>query len=235
MRASALLLCLCFAALEAGAAQAQSGTTLNGVYLAWRASSGVSTPEQEYMTFYADGRVYHDDPKEGMAVALDWTRACRNTQCGSYRVAGNTVVVRWSSGGEQRFEIEPGGVLKPASSVRRFRPLAPLDDLRLDGIYALKSASGEVMVGITFSRAGEFREYNLLPYTNWVMRGEPGERQRLVVSEGAGRYTIRRNTLELRYSTGLVARLMISVPPGVALNGNPSTIYVNRTNLTRAQ
>jgi hypothetical protein len=178
--------------------------------------------------------VYRDDPDEGMAAPLDWAEACRNTQCGSYRVAGNTVVVRWTSGEERRFEIEPGGVLKPAGSVRRFRPLAALDDLRLEGVYVVRTSQGEVTVGITFSRAGEFREYNLLPYTNWVMRGAP-ERQRLVVPEGSGRYSIRRNTLELRYSNGLVTRHMISVPPGIPVSGTPATISINRTDLTRAR
>lgn len=236
MRASPFLLCLVFAGAELNLARAQTpGTGLNGIYMAWSTRTPMSTPEREYITFYADGRVYRDDPDEGMAVPLDWAEECRNTQCGSYRVAGKAVVVHWAGGGEQRFEIEPGGVLKRAGSVRRFRPLAPLDDLRLDGVYALEDARGEVMVGITFSRAGEFREYNLLPHTNWVMRGDSRDRQRLVVPEGWGRYSIRRNTLELRYSNGLVARLMISVPPGVAPNGNASTIYVNRTSLTRAQ
>jgi hypothetical protein len=170
-----------------------------------------------------------------MAAPLDWAEACRNTQCGGYRVEGNRVVVRWTSGEERRFEIEPGGVLKPAGSVRRFRPLATLDDLRLDGVYVVRTTAGEVTVGITFSRDGEFREYNLLPYTSWVMRGDSRERQRLVVPEGWGRYTIRRNTLELRYSNGLVTRHMISVPPGVAVSGTPATISVNRTDLTRAR
>ena len=148
-------------------------------------------------------------------------------------MAGNTVAVRWSGGSEQRFQVEPGGVLKPEGSTRRFRPLAPLDGLRLEGVYARVNVAGDVAVGLTFSPEGEFREYNLLPYTNWVMRGDGAQRQRAVVGEGWGRYTIRRNTLELRYSNGLVARLMISVPPGVPADGNASTIYVNRTSLTR--
>lgn len=234
MRTIASLLLVVLALAPAWPAEAQQGATrLEGVYLAWRATSQGSVPEQEYMTFYADGRVFHDDPDEGMAVPLDWTEACRGTQCGTYRVVGNTVAVRWSSGSEQRFQVESGGILKPEGSTRRFRPLAALDDLRLDGVYARVNVGGDVAMGITFSREGEFREYNLLPYTNWVMRGDRAQRQRAVVGEGWGRYTIRRNTLELRYSNGLVARLMISVPPGVSPEGNAPTIYINRTSLTR--
>ncbi len=234
MRAIASLLVGVLILSPGSPARAQGGeTVLDGVYLAWRTTTPMSTPEQSYLTFYPDGRVYHDDPDEGMAVPLDWAEACRNTQCGTYRVAGNTVEVRWSSGSGQRFRIEAGGVLKPEGSTRRLRRLAPLDGLRLDGVYARVNTGGDVAVGITFSREGEFREYNLLPYTNWVMRGDRGQRQREVVGEGWGRYTIRRNTLELRYSNGLVARLMISVPPGVSPDGNASTIYINRTSLTR--
>ncbi len=231
-----LLLCLAWSGGVLSPARAQSSpTSLDGIYAALKTSTPLSTPEQAYLTFYADGRVYEDDPDEGMASPLPWSKACRNTRCGSYVVRANTVVVRWAGGGEQRLEFEPGGVLKPAGSARRFRPLAALDGLRLDGVYALTDARGAVMVGITFSRAGEFREYNLLPYTNWVMRGDARERQRVVVPEGWGRYLIRRNTLELRYTNGLVARLMISVPPGVAVSGTPSVIHINRTSLTRAR
>lgn len=236
MRSLMLLLCLACAHGGLSPAHAQtSPTSLHGVYVALRSSTPLSVPAEEYITFYADGRVYNDDPDEGMSSPLQWSEACRNTRCGSYAVRGKTVVIGWAGGGEQRFEIEQGGVLKPAGSVRRFRPLASLDGARLDGVYVLTGAGGEVMVGITFSSEGEFREYNLLPYTNWVMRGDAGERKRLVVPEGWGRYTIRRNTLELRYSDGLVARLMISVPPGVAVSGTPSTVRINRTSLARAR
>lgn len=234
MRAIASLLLGVVILAPASPAGAQDeATVLNGVYLAWRTTTATSTPEQEYMAFYPDGRVFHDDPDEGMAVPLDWAEACRSTRCGTYRVAGNTVAVRWSSGSEQHFQIAAGGVLEPEGSTRRFRPLAPLDGLRLDGVYARVNTGGDVAVGITFSREGEFREYNLLPYTSWVLRGDRAQRQRAVVGEGWGTYTIRRNTLELRYSNGLVARLMISVPPGVSPDGSASTIYINRTSLTR--
>lgn len=218
----------------AGAPVAEAQRTLDGVYVAWRASTMTGSVAEEYMTFYADGRVYHDDPDEGMAHPLDWAEACRATQCGTYRAAGSSVAVRWSGGGEERFQVEPGGVLKKEGSVRRFRPLARLDGLRLDGIYAKIDTRGQVMVGITFSRAGEFREFNLLPSTSWVMRGGP-ERQRTVAGEGSGRYTIRRNTLELRYSSDLVTRHMISVPPGVPADGNASVLYINRVRLEHAR
>ena len=235
MRGTGSLLLALAALAPAWPAEAQPRETqLHGVYLAWRTTAGAHTPEQEYITFYRDGRVFHDDPDEGMAVPVDWPQVCRHTQCGTYRVAGNIVSVRWSTGSERRFQLEYGGVLKAEGSTRRFRPLAALDDLRLDGVYARVNVGGDVAVGITFSRGGEFREYNLLPYTNWVMRGDRAQRQRAVVGEGWGRYTIRGNTLELRYSSGLVARLMISAPPGVSPDGNASTIYINRTSLTRS-
>ena len=97
---------LAIAQVQAGEAQ-QGGAALDGVYLAWRTTTPMSTPEQEYLTFYPDGRVFHDDPDEGMAPPMDWSRVCRSTQCGEYRVGSNTVVIRWSSGAEQRFQVEP--------------------------------------------------------------------------------------------------------------------------------
>lgn len=220
--------------VAAAAAAQGSGARLDGVYLSWRTTTPVGLPEQSYLTFSPDGRVYEDDPDEGLAPPTDWARTCRTTRCGTYRVAGGEVAIRWSSGAEQRYEMEAGGVLKPRGSARRLRPLARLDGLRLEGVYVRHAAAGDVVVGITFSRGGEFREYNLLPHTNWVMRGDPAQRQRVVVGEGWGRYTIRRNTLELRYSNGLVARLMIFVPPGAPAQGDPPTIYINRTSLTRS-
>lgn len=234
MRTFIMLLAASLAVPRGTAAEAQGpGAPLDGVYLAWRTTTTASTPEQEYLTFFPDGKVYHDAPDEGLAQPLDWARACQNTQCGTYRVAANTVVVHWSSGSEQRFQREAGGVLKLEGTVRRFHPLASLYGERLEGVYAHVNVGGEVAVGITFSRQGEFREFNLLPYTNWVMRGDPVERRSALVGEGWGRYSIRRNTLELRYSNGLVARLMIAVPPGASTDGDPSTIYVNRTALDR--
>lgn len=214
-------------------AQVSRGPALNAVYLGWRIPMNMSAPTEDYITFYPDGRVYHEDPDEGMAAPLDWSAACRNVQCGTYRIEGSQVRVRWSSGSEDAFELEPGAVLRRPGRAQRYRPLAPLDGLALDAKYALRTERGEAIVGIFFNRAGEFLEYHLMPYTNWVLRGDPAERRRLERPEGRGHYAIRRNTLELRYDDGRTARFMISVPPGVAPGPRPETIVINRARLPR--
>lgn len=216
-------------------AQVSRGPALNAVYLGWRIPMNMSAPTEDYITFYPDGRVYHEDPDEGMAAPLDWSTACRNVQCGTYRIEGSRVRIRWSSGSEDAFELEPGAVLRRPGREQRYRPLAPLDGVGLDGVYVLRGERGEVTVGITFSAAGEFREYNLMPYTNWVMRGDAAQRRRMERREGWGRYTIRRNTLELRYDGGPVARFMVSVPPGVAPGPRPATLVINRVRLLRVE
>lgn len=233
---SALLRLLAVAATVALPAPAPAQAPhagLNAVYLGWRIGMDMSEPSEDYFTFYPDGRVYHDDPDEGMAVPLDWAEACRNVQCGVYRIDGGQVRIRWSSGSEDAFELEPGAVLRRPGRSQRYRPLAPLDGVALDGKYALQGEGGQALVGIAFTPAGEFLEYHLMPYTHWVERGDAAQRRRLERPEGRGRYAVRRNTLELRYEDGRTARFMISVPPGVAPGPRPQTLVINRVRLPR--
>lgn len=234
---------LLVSATFASAAAAQPGTaatTLDGVYEGFRISSMLNgTMVQSFLTLFRDGRVLEDHPDEGLARAPDWARVCKKSRCGTYTLSGGRVGIRWSGGGAASFTIEPGGTLRESGSVRRYRLLAPLDGLRLEGVYVFRFSDGRVVTGITFAADGRFREFNLLPGTSWVLRGSmywgDERRARRVVDEGAGTYTIARNTLELRYENGLVARLWIFVPPGLAASATVPTIYVEGTRLERAQ
>lgn len=68
-------------------------------------------------------------------------------------------------------------------------------------------------------------------YTQWAEH-DPETRRPLVVDGGQGSYSIRRNTLELRYDNGPVARFLIVVPPGDRASP-PETVYVNESRLPR--
>lgn len=237
-----LLIPALLSALLAGAPHADAQSTrrapaLDGLYQGVRTTlAGKVT--LDLITFFPDGRAASEPPDEGLASPPPWARMCAKMQCGSYQVTGNQVTVRYTGGDRAEYEIQAGGVLRRANSQRRYRPLAPLDALRLDGVYAVQWQDGRVVMGITFAADGRFREYNLLAYSGWVLRGQTywddEGRARVVVGEGSGTYRISRNTLELRYTNGPTARFLIFVPPGVAVGPQPSTIYLGLTRLERA-
>jgi hypothetical protein len=66
------------------------------------------------------------------------------------------------------------------------------------------------------------------------MLARPGER-RAALPLGYGRYTIRRNTLELRYENGPVARFVILIPPGEPQTPAARTIIINQARLPRVR
>lgn len=127
------------------------------------------------------------------------------------------------------------GELRRRGRNQSYRPVAPLDGMRLDGEFAIVDpGTGRAVVGIRFGRDGEFLENNLMAFTSWAMLARGGER-RVAVPLGYGRYSIRRNTLELRYENGPVARFVILIPPGEPQTPAARTIHVNRAVLPRVR
>lgn len=210
--------------------------SLDGIYTGLRTNLVTGRVAQDYFTFFPDGRVLHDDPPEGLAAPLDWAAACRANQCGSYALQGRALRIRWQSGSEETFDREPDGALKKQGRAQRYRPVAPLDDLRLEGTYAVVDAErNREIAGIDFTRDGRFAERSLMRHTSWTMLGDRAERARTAVERGGGRYAIRRNTLELRYDGGPVARFVILVPPGAQALPQPEVLHINRNRFPRVR
>jgi hypothetical protein len=223
-------------ALLAAPVSAQQTGRLDGIYYGLRTNLVTGRVGQAYLTFLPDGRVSTDDPAEGLAGPLDFERdLCRYGQCGTYQLRGSELRIRWRGGDEEVYDRAASGELRRRGKAQSYRPVSPLDGMQLEGEFAIVDPeTGKAVVGIRFEPGGGFLENNLMGYTNWEMLARPGER-RVALPLGYGRYTIRRNTLELRYDNGPVARFVILIPPGEPQTPAARTIVINQTHLPRVR
>ena len=219
-----------------GCADAQgtprAGGRLDGIYYGVKVNGMSNRAGPDFYTFLPDGRVLNGEPMEGLARPLQWEAECRYSLCGTYTVgAGGQVRIQWTpaANGTETLRIDPQGVLRSTQgSPRSWRPLRLLDGA-LEGRYGVRTYSGQgTATEITFTRDGRFRESGVLDYVNWDDLS-PANRRALVAG-GEGTYTLRRGTLELRYAGGLVAYLMVMVPP----QGDAAReLFINRSSYER--
>ncbi|MFY0528766.1 hypothetical protein ACN28I_38250 [Archangium gephyra] len=162
-------------------------------------------PQQDWITFFPDGRVYAALPPHGLAVPFDWSLCGEGfTWCPTYSVKGDDIRVTWTSGFEKRFTRQKGGALQHAGV--DFVRLEPLDGLLLDGRY--QSVGNEYRTGfIIFRKDGTFEDRGFARELDLAPGGRAG---------GTGWYVIRANMLELRYADGAVARTSVYALPGEA-------------------
>lgn len=214
---------------------AQQPARLDGIYYGLRSNLATGRVGQAYLTFFPDGRVSTDDPAEGLAGPVDFEQMCRYGQCGTYQLRGSELRIRWRHGEEEVYDRGAAGELRRRGRSQSYRPVSLLDGMRLDGEFAITDPeTGKAVVGIRFEPDGEFLENNLMGFTNWEMLARQGER-RVPLALGYGRYTIRRNTLELRYENGPVARFVIFIPPGEPQTPAARTVVINQAVLPRVR
>ncbi len=172
------------------------------------------TPQQDWITFFPDGRVYAALPPEGLGVPFDWTNCGANhVWCPTYAVSGNEIRVSWPSGSQKRFTRQRDGSLRHEGV--EFVRLAALDGLRLEGRYA--SVGNEYRRGfIVFAKDGSFEDRGFAKELDFAPGGREG---------GKGTYAIRGNTLELRYADGAVARTSVYALPDEATRAQPRVLY----------
>lgn len=202
------------------------------IFLGLRQSVATPGLAYDFLTLFADGRVLNGIPAEGLAIEPDWEQECKNTPCGTIGDRGREMYIRWNYGEEQVLNIDNSGVLRLDG--RNYRPLALLDGLRLDGLYEGPGTGSNAAASIEFTPDGRFAERGLMGYTQWAILANTAERERVAVPGGAGRYSIRRNTLELKYDQGSVARFIIFAPVGTQPGTTPGAVFLNRTRLERA-
>jgi hypothetical protein len=221
--------------LLAASAASQQPARLDGIYYGLRTNLVSGRVDQAYLTFLPDGRVSTDDPSEGLAPPVDYEQMCRYGRCGTYHLRGSEVRIRWRQGEEEVYDRGAAGELKRRGRSQSYRPVSLLDGIQLEGEFAIVDPeTGKAVVGIRFEPGGGFLENNLMGFTNWEMLAGPGER-RVALPLGYGRYTIRRNTLELRYENGPVARFVIIIPPGEPQTPAARTIIINQARLPRVR
>jgi uncharacterized protein (DUF2141 family) len=202
-------------------------------------ASGITwTPGRDWMTFFEDGRVYLALPEEGLGARFDWERECQASPswCASYRVEGDVVRIRWASGEQRVLRRASDGSLTTEDRLN-YLPMERLNGLRLQGRYSIPWKTYSP-VTIEFTRDGRFREEDLLNNIGWmILRKYDDPRDRDAARDAArrGSYSVRDNTLELRYDGGRTARITIYVFPQELRKSVPEEIYLNAHDFRRVR
>jgi len=204
---------------------------MHGIYLGIRFNLD-GRGYQDYWTFLPNGSVVDSDPYEGLDRPLRLEQLCRAFPCGTYARDGGELRIRWGESTEDRvYDLDAQGAFNERGKTQKYRPLAPLNGLRLDATFGeVDEAGGGARLQLAAD--GRFEEERLMHYTAWAQLGAPGE-TRTALAGGRGRYTIERNTLALRYAGGQAAYFTIVVPPGEIGKPVPDVVYVNTARLAR--
>lgn len=203
-------------------------------------ASGITwTPQRDWTTFFPDGRVYLAMPEQGLAVPFDWEGECATSPawCATYTVRGSEVRIRWLTGEEKVLRRDPDGTLWTSDRINYDRH-DPLNGRRLEGRYEIPWKKPHLTVSIEFTRDGRFREQNLLGNIGWmILKGgrDPAVAALLAVKQGAGTYSLRDNTLELRYSDGRIARITTYILPQELRKAVPDEIYIHAHDFRRVR
>lgn len=232
-----------------------AGQGLDGIYVAIRQDLDMSggaplfRAREDVKAFFPDGRALFVAPYEGLASPYDWGQCADGAICGAQEGRGRRIHVKWNNGFNQVFLRNPDGSIQeeqvwweghaPRTKERhnqvRYLRMEAADGLRLEGHYAVRDG-GRELVSITFGRDGSFVERNLIEPTNLILPyGEQERRNARAAGNGSGSYSIRRNTLELRYGDGRVWRFLFFVPLGVRQGPQPERIAINRIELSRVR
>lgn len=174
-------------------------------------------PGRDWITFLPGGKVFKWLPEEGLDN-FDYEAGIRQhpPAQGSYVITGNTVTVSWPSGGGMVFKRTPDGELWEDRT--NWTPLPKSTGLRLSGTWAVQWNEQSIQRTVTFTPDGRFEEHGLLNMINW---------QTQEIGQGAGKYDIRNNTLELCYNDGRVLHINFYVFAEELKKPKPSVIYIN--------
>jgi hypothetical protein len=203
-------------------------------------ASGITwTPGRDWMTFFPDGRVYLAMPARGLGVPFDWDGECAPAPawCATYTTRGDEVRIRWQTGEEKVLRRDADGTLWTPDRLN-YQPFDRLNGRRLEGSYLIPWKQPYRTVSIQFSRDGRFSEQNLLAnigYLTLEALSDPAVAALLAVPNGSGSYTLRDNTLELRYADGRVAHIAAYIFPGELRKPVPDEIYIHGHDFRRVR
>ena len=202
-----------------------AGNALDGIYMGLRENASGNVYE-DFFTFYPDGRVLRSIPSEGRDRPYPGFPECQFDVCGTYTRSGGEVRVVWgASDTPDVYDLGSDGALQERGETGKHRSVAPTP-AALDARYGVLGEDGEVWVSLRLHADGRFEEARLMDWTNWALDPVYPQREGQEVEGGRGTYTLRDNTLALRYEGGFTAYFSFVVPPGEAGRAIPETIYV---------
>jgi len=194
---------------------------------------GDVTQRFEYIVFASDGRAYNGQPTGG-PVALFENDDPRSPNYGRYTISPDEIVIKWNFDRilnqqlTQKLKRRPDGKLEQDGAT--FHKLAPCDGLKLDGMYSRTWGDG-AKTRVRFTKDGRFDEQGLkdcvnldnLVYPDWPK----------LPPSGAGTYSIRQNTLEVKYDKDGPTRRMFFTTPDDPAAASPKRISIANNPLER--
>jgi hypothetical protein len=191
------------------------------------------------LTFFADGRVIHGLPDDGLLADFDPVRdGVPKVRLGAYEVDGDIVTIRWGGGDELVLQRQGQRLLqKTADGVRVYQRLPSCDGLKFDGAYARPAM--ELPAGVTFqpgawttptlrfTAEGRFEEVNVLDTIGWRITQDDQRTALKRIRGGRGAYSIAKNTLLLRYDDGRVAPICFYIYPKELQKKGKEVLHIN--------
>ncbi len=177
-------------------------TPLNGIYLRQEQSfQGTAlTHQEDYYTFFPDGRVYHSVPPEG-PTRFDWAAESkrRPDRSGRYGIQGDRITFSWATGRTYTWKITGTGAefdlnMSPTVKVDKFPANA-----RLSGTYHRGSVNAAAGLP-TVSKATVYSFHPDGTVSLEGMKGTDTTNVTITIDETArGTYRLSGNDLEIRW------------------------------------
>jgi hypothetical protein len=210
-----------------------SGKGLSGVWMGFRQLYGSYTPSPRWYTFYDDGQVFEDIPREGY---LGFSRAAsqadphQHDYWGTYSFAnGSGAITKPGVRYPEKLLSEGAGRLKLDSE--HYYRCQEVDGLRLQGAWTSLGNPNDPdldrwPVGqrpiFRFTADGRFFDEGV--FATFLKSGDPRQD-----AAGTGTYEIRDFTLILRFSDGRVKQLAMTAMLGANAAASNDMLFIARS------
>lgn len=202
-----LLYLLIFVALPAYAQD-----DLTGLYRMVRPSSVARSGYYvEHLVFLPGGKLYRGVPPEGLQYFdIEVAQRAHPDRYGTYQIKNGAIHILLGPNKTPYVITRNGERLNNPPSLGKgsFRPVPACDGLKLEGSYRRNTSEPT----ITFTSDGKFRDGGIFRYFG-SLENPDGTMYMDDGTGGHGTYSIRQNTLELKYADGHTRRILIQVFP----------------------
>ena len=171
----------------------------------------------DFLCLMPDGRAYNGRPAGGPAACFEGEPdQLRSSSYGLYTLTDDDVVINWNydrtlnQQHTQKFKRRADGKLEQEGG-GVFHRFEPWDGLKLDGTYAIVWGDGS-KTRVRFTGDGRFTEEGLRTCAGLEDFQNP-DLPKLPERGGTGKYSIARNTLEVKYDNDGPSRRMFFFTP----------------------